>query len=412
MLKIEPIDFDSKFIEATNQPNRKDKAVTYKKNSDDDDESIDINIVLENLNNTEKAAQSIAYLCEIPNLDDLLSEKSDIVQLIVSFLSPDTPELIIPSLKFLEKCCSYENFAVCLPDFISIILLIEIAFSTDSKQAIMFINEIIYKIVLSANKDPENDVRLFLEKADQSENDLLKSASMNILYAYLQKVHKITPFFQNISFIDRLNANLMILNYPKQLKSSLVSIKFCVTKLKIPSDKFNINQIIKLIRSNTFSIQDLSIEIVTNVLLITTSDEFPYKGQLCKSLHWIFHKGTEKMQKGQIKLTLKALYCIRTFFDLCFDQFPQLIELLDDAFFKIIFDLIPSGDNGSVEAITFLILRIHDDSHPECKQRVIEALLDLEIHDQLESLSESDDIVASHALVLLNLLDKYTETES
>lgn len=401
MFQKDKFDSTSKFFEAVNSSTHQPQLDLPIKQKSNFAESIeDINTAIENLDNPEKAAQSISFFCKFPDLNELLNEKPEIIPVIISFLSPDTPDLIILSLKFIKKCCLLENFPEHLLNFVSLDFFSKMAFASGSKQATMYISEIMSQIILSIGEKSEEDILSFLEQTDKVDNGLLKSVSIKILYAYLQKSHSITPFFQNIDLINRLNANLLMLNYPNQLISSLNTIKYCIIELETPFQSFNIIQIIKLIRCDNFSIQELSIEIITNILLLTTSDDFPFKGQLCKSLNWAFNKGS-------IKLILKAFYCLRTFFDLCSDQYPQIIELLDDNFFKIIFGLLSSGDNGSIEAMHFLIYIAQDDLHPEYQRRVIEALLELEIRDQLESLSLSDNIIASHSLVLLNLIEKF-----
>ncbi|KAK8894684.1 hypothetical protein M9Y10_023121 [Tritrichomonas musculus] len=369
-------------------------------------DNIDLDTILENLKKPETAIQSLCYLTNFHDLNSLLNQKTELIPLILTFVSPNTPNLIIPSLQFIEKCCSIQNFPAFLLNFISLQNLSELAFTINSKQAIIYIDEIISSIVLLVGQSAEQDILQFITRTDQLEVDSLKAASINILHAYLQNTLSYTEFLQNIDLINRLNLNLLMINFPKQLIATLKTIDFCIKSLDIPCASFNASQIIKLIKCNIISIQVLSISIITTILLRCTSDDFALKSKLCKSLHWTF-------VNGSIKSKLKALFCLRTFIDLCSDQFPPIMELLDDNFFDSLFNLLSSGNNGSIEAISFLIFLVQADSHPQFKQRAIQSILDFDIHEQLESLASTEDkIIASHSLVLLNMTERLSDIQS
>lgn len=416
MIKTQPINLASKIMEAVDssvhQPHIDvllgQTETDFNNACEDIEQFDDINNVLENLKVPTNASHCISYLIKLEktDLEELLNQRSEIIPIIVSYISSGVPDLIVSSLEFLDKCCSIENFPEFLLEFLSLNFLTESAFSSDCKQIIIHICQLISNIVFSIGEVAEENVLFFFNLANQTENDLLISASFNILYAYLRKVKQLNQFFQDINLIVRLNENLLMLKYPKQLMISLKIIKFCLNKMKISYLEFNINQIIKLIKSNIASIQELSIVIIKDILLYNTSENFNFVGKLCKSLNWVFHNGS-------IKLKLKALFCMHTLFNLCSDEYPGLVELLDDNFFDTILCLLSSGNNGSIEAMSFLIYLVQDDFHPECKHQVIETLLDFEIHEQLESLAASDEkMISFQSATLLNLVERYCDDES
>ncbi|OHT05423.1 hypothetical protein TRFO_26839 [Tritrichomonas foetus] len=358
--------------------------------------------ILENIKNAEIAEESLFTLSKmsIKQIGSIVQQNPSLVQLLLSYISPNTLNLILPSLNIIYKCCCIPDFPPFLLNFVSLHHFTELAFSNFPDEILRIVCKIYSQLIKANGSSAEEEIIFFLNNADQIENGYIKASALRNILIYLNTVSEIPILFSQMNLIERLNANLLNLHYSQQLIMTLKIIEHCIHEKGVSFTCFNVEQIIRLMKTeNILDVQIWTTKIMNIILLNDSIENFPFKAQLCNSLHWI-------ILKGAFASKLQAIFCLRTLIGLYSDHFPQLELLLDPEFFQSIFGLLSSGNDGVVTALSFLMCLIQVTSHPEIVRSTLSSLQENEIREEIEELSmHEEDIISTHAIELLKRID-------
>lgn len=392
-LKSNMLDFVDSIMHSANTPNNITKLPSI----------IDPQTIISKLSDPQTASESLFYFSNF-QLDQFcfLLNEPDIIDLILSFISDQTPQLVQTSLKILELLFQIDEFRPLLSSFIEFTSLIETTFSVFSLKSLESLSNILISLLDLIPGEIDPIITHFLIKTIQIRNEKVELILLRVIFSYLSVSENISTVLQHVNLYEMLNKSLYLLKYPKQLNISLKIIEILIRQIHVSCRFFDITQILKLMRASNTKIQLHSISIITSSLLFDNS-EFKNKGQLCKSLKYIF-------VHSSIQAKLEALFCFQTFLLSYLNNYPQILGLFNDTFFDLLFSLLSCGYKGGIEAISFLKEILQNDDLITCRQYVLNRLLSDEIYQQLEKIAdESEGIIVNHALMLLGLIDQFSD---